>query len=58
MYFTMKRKVRKFLETTFKIYDVSKEKIEEAIEFVSKFDFNEISLNVINNLFIYLESRI
>lgn len=58
MYFTMKRKVRKFLETTFKIYDVSKEKIEEAIEFVSKFDFNEISLNVINNLFKYLESRI
>lgn len=58
MYFTMKRKVRKFLETTFKIYDVSKEKIEDAIEFVSKFDFNEISLNVINNLFKYLESRI
>lgn len=58
MYFTMERKVRKFLETTFKIYDVSKEKIEAAIEFVSKFDFNEISLNVINNLFIYLESRI
>ena len=58
MYFTMKRKVRKFLETTFKIYDVPKEKIEAAIEFVSKFDFNEISLNVINNLFKYLESRI
>ena len=58
MYFTMKRKVRKFLETTFKIYDVPKEKIEDAIEFVSKFDFNEISLNVINNLFKYLESRI
>lgn len=58
MYFTMERKVRKFLETTFKIYDVSKEKIEAAIEFVSKFDFNEISLNVINNLFLYLESRI
>ena len=58
MYFTMKRKVRKFLETTFKIYDVSKEKIEAAIEFVSKFDFKEISLNVINNLFKYLESRI
>ena len=58
MYFTMKRKVRKFIETTFKIYDVSKEKIEDAIEFVSKFDFNEISLNVINNLFKYLESRI
>ena len=31
MYFTMDRKIRKFLETTFKIYDVPKEKIEEAI---------------------------
>ena len=58
MYFTMKRKVRKFLETTFKIYDVSTERIEEAIEFVSRFDFDKISKNVIDNLFKYLESRI
>ena len=54
MYFTMKRKVRKFLETTFKIYDVSTERIEEAIEFVSRFDFDKISKNVIDNLFKYL----
>ena len=58
MYFTMDRKVRKFLETTFKIYDVSKEKIEEAIEFVSKFNFNEIAIDVINNLFEYLDNKI
>ena len=58
MYFTMDRKVRKFLETTFKIYDVPKEKIEEAIEFVSRFNFNEIASAVINNLFKYLEKRI
>ena len=57
MYFTMDRKVRKFLETTFKIYDVPKEKIEEAIEFVSRFNFNEIASAVINNLFKYLEKR-
>ena len=58
MYFTMDRKIRKFLETTFKIYDVPKEKIEEAIEFVSRFNFNEIASSVINNLFKYLEKRI
>ena len=58
MYFTMDRIVRKFLETTFKIYDVSKEKIEEAIEFVSKFNFNEIAIDVINNLFEYLDNKI
>ena len=57
MYFTMDRKIRKFLETTFKIYDVPKEKIEEAIEFVSRFNFNEIASSVINNLFKYLEKR-
>ena len=57
MYFTMDRKIRKFLETTFKIYDVPKEKIEEAIEFVSRFNFNEIASAVINNLFKYLEKR-
>lgn len=57
MYFTMDRKIRKFLETTFKIYDVPKEKIEEAIEFVSRFNFTEIASAVINNLFKYLEKR-
>ena len=47
MYFTMERKVRRFLETTFKVYDVPKEKIEEAIQFVSKFDFETIAKNTI-----------
>lgn len=58
MYFTMNRKIRKFLETTFKIYDVPSRKIEEAIEFVSNFDFVKISADVIDNLFKYLESKI
>ena len=57
MYFTMDRKVRRFLETTFKIYEVSKEKIEESIKFVSKFDFKPIAKEVINSLFEYLNSR-
>ena len=50
MYFTMDRKVKRFLETTFKIYDVPKEKIEEAIQFVSEFDFETIAKNTITGM--------
>lgn len=41
MYFTMGRKISRFLETTFLIYRVSDEKIAEAIDFVSQFDFEQ-----------------
>lgn len=50
MYFTMERKIRRFLETTFKIYDVPKEKIEEAIAFVAQFDYPALAQNTINEL--------
>jgi len=42
MYFTMDRKIRRFLETTFLIYRVPDEKIQEAIQFVSQFDFPKL----------------
>lgn len=57
MYFTMDRKIKRFLETTFKIYDVSDEKINLAIDFVSKFDFKTVAKDVINSLFEYIEIR-
>lgn len=50
MYFTMDRKVRRFLETTFMIYRVPMEKINEAIDFVSQFDFNAIAKQTIDNM--------
>ena len=55
MYFTMKRKVARFLETTLKIYDVPEEKIKEAIDFVSDFDFETIAKETINNMLAFLE---
>ena len=58
MYFTMDRKVRRFLETTFLVYRVSDEKINEAIDFVSKFDFKEIASQVIDKMLSYLESKV
>lgn len=57
MYFTMERKIARFLETTFLVYRVPDEKINEAIEFVSKFDYPTIAQNVISNMIAYLESQ-
>lgn len=50
MWFTMEQKVEAFLETTFLVYRVSDEKIREAVEFVSQFDFAAIAENVINSM--------
>lgn len=58
MYFTMDRKVRRFLETTFLVYRVSDEKTNEAIDFVSKFNFKEIASQVIDKMLLYLESKV
>ncbi len=57
MYFTMDRKVRAFLENTFLLYEIPRERIEEAIKFVSQFDFKTIAQQVIDNMLAYLESK-
>lgn len=57
MYFTIDRKVRRFLETTFKLYDVPKEKIEEAIAFVEQFDYPALAKATVDNMLSYLESK-
>ncbi|MBE6574204.1 MAG: TetR/AcrR family transcriptional regulator [Ruminococcaceae bacterium] len=57
MYFTMERKVARFLETTFLVYRVPDDKIKEAINFVSGFDYPTIAQNVISNMLSYLENQ-
>jgi len=57
MFFTMDMKLRFFLEATFRVYKVSEEKIEEAIEFVKKFDFMKIAEDVTNDMLVYLKSK-
>lgn len=47
-YFTMERKVAAFLQTTFLVYEVPKKKIQEAIEFVSQFDYPKVAQDTIN----------
>lgn len=56
-YFTMERKVRRFLETTLRIYEVPTERINEAISFVSQFDYPVIAQEVIGNMLGYLQSK-
>lgn len=50
LYFTMERKMRVFLETTLAIYNVPKEKTEEAVSFLSGFDFEDIAGRAIRKL--------
>lgn len=57
MYFTMDRKVRRFLEATFKIYDTSKEKIEEIIKFIDGYDFESIAKQVLHETIEELETK-
>lgn len=55
MYFTMDRKVKGFIESTLLLYRVSDEKIKEAIEFVSQFDFEALAKQVIEGMLAALE---
>lgn len=57
MYFTMERKVHRFIETSFLIYRLPDEKIQEAIDFVSQFDFKKIADETIASMLAYLEGK-
>lgn len=57
IFFTMKIKVRSFLQATLRIYLVPEKKIDEAIAFVSSFDFEKIAEEVIANMLAFLESK-
>ena len=58
IYFTMERKIRAFLEATFLVLEIPKSKIEEAVEFVSQFDWKQIAQDVIDRMLKFLESKI
>lgn len=57
MYFTMERKVTCFLKTTFLIYEIPKDKIYEAIEFVGRFNYPDIAEKTIQSMLGYLEEK-
>lgn len=55
IYFTMNRKVQRFLEISFMLYNIPAKRIREAIEFVSHFDFTIIAQQVIEAMLVKLE---
>lgn len=58
MWFSMKEKIKSFLTTTFRIYELPREKIEETIEFVSQFDFKKIAQETIDNLLSEIKEKV
>ena len=57
MYFTMQRKVKRYLETAFLVYKVPEPKIQEAINFVSQIDFEAAAPQVIEHLLAALDKH-
>lgn len=57
VYFTMERKVKRYLETTLRIFQVPEEKISEAIAFVHQFDFTQIAEGIIDRMLNYLKEE-
>lgn len=58
MYFTIERKVRRFLEASLRVYKIPEEKIEEAIAFVGQFDYRTIAKQTVDDMFAYLEGKL
>ena len=58
MYFTMQRKVKRYLETSFLVYKVPEAKIQEAIAFVSQIDFEAAAPQVIESLLAKLDKKL
>ena len=58
IWFTMDQKVASFLETTFRVYCVPDGKIQEAIKFVSQFDYPELAKETIDSMLSFLEDKI
>lgn len=58
MYFTMEQKVKRFIETTFRVLRSPESKINEAIEFVSQFDYKKIAEDSLNSMLDFLKKKI
>ena len=57
MYFPVEQKVRRFLETSLRIYRVPEEKIREAVAFVERFDYRTMAGNVVDQMLSGLENE-
>lgn len=57
MYFTIDRKVNRFIKTLLKVFEVPKEEVEGIIKKIEKFKMKEYSIEVINTLYEYISNR-
>ena len=57
MYFTMDRKIERFLQASLRIYRVPENKIEEVIEFINQFNMNKLAQEVLDTLYEYIINR-
>ncbi len=57
MYFTIDRKVERFLQATLRVYRVPEEKIEETISYITQFNMKEFAKEVLDTLFEYIINR-
>lgn len=58
MYFTIERKVHRFLESVFKVCGLPREKIREATEFISRFDYETLARETVTSMLQYLEDSV
>ena len=58
VYFTMERKIKRLLETTFLIYRVPQSKIDEALNFVSTLNLEKLARETLKGMNSYIENRL
>lgn len=58
VWFSMEDKVESFITTTFRVYCVSEEKIAQAIEFVSNFDYPTLVQETVSSMLGFLKDKI
>lgn len=57
IYFTMERKVNRFIEVAFLVYRAPDEKIAEALAFVKRFDFPSAAQDAVNTMIAQLKEQ-
>lgn len=57
MYFTMDRKINRFVKTLLKIFEVPKEEIDEIIKTITTFDMKLYAKEVMDTLYEYISTR-
>ena len=58
MYFTKKQKVKRYIETTLRVFHVEDEMIESTLKFLLQFDFSKIAQETFDDIYNYFEKRI